>query len=249
MAQHHQDEQPHESSPLGKSSADDEAARIAAALAKLKDPPKPEALVGSVVTAGSSPAKYLRSDQEDQESSVDSSQAAVRKTTEHTVVKKAVAVTKTLKTQLTKDGPLDAKDLLKLGEIMKQKSTPPEPVAKAETIAPTNPDPQAAIAFQIAEKKRAEEEATAAVEAEKWHVEQAKIQEATLNKPKLYRLAAYWLCAIPTAFLLYQVVQLVDEGGPRGFVGFLVMLPIYGIGFYGVVGWVPLVLEYLKVKR
>ncbi|QQS69576.1 hypothetical protein IPP75_00280 [Candidatus Saccharibacteria bacterium] len=100
-------------------------------------------------------------------------------------------------TSKTHEGPLSKKELTALGEFLKQKKKAPAPKTVATpVIAPTNPDPEAAIASHIAQKKKAEEADAAAIEAEKWHVSQAKINEKTLDSKELYRLIALWLAAI-----------------------------------------------------
>lgn len=267
MARHHKADKSHTQDSAGAvpTPGDEQAAALAAALAKLKDPPPPQALVGSVVQAGGSVQPSAGAHHGSTPASAPAQRSGSPTPTHQThqtppehphpehvpVLEKAAAVTEALKTQLSQDGPLDPKDLLKLAAVLKQKQppAPPEPAIKTETIVPTAPEPDATIAFQIAEKKRIAEAEAAAAEAEKWHVEQAKIHERKLDKPKMYKLAAYWLAAIPVAFILYWLARLIGGNHLRGIIGLVVMLPIYLLGIYGLVGWIPLMLEYLKTQK
>jgi hypothetical protein len=236
---------------------DEKAAQLAAALAKLKDPPAPAALIGSAVKAGESPhTAEQRAEPRTatpQDASKDAGDVDILEKTQQVaapLLKKAAAITEAVKEQLTQDGPLEAKDLLKLGEVIKRKEQPaPEPAIKTQTIAPTNPDPEAAIVTQIAEKQRVADAEVAAAEAKKWHVEKADIHEAKLNKAKMYKLTAYWLGAIPAAFILYALIRLTLGSHVRGVVGVIIMAPMYIMGLYGLFGWIPLMLEYLKTQK
>ena len=116
-------------------------------------------------------------------------------------------------------------------------------------IAPTNPDPEAAIATHIAQKKKAEEADAAAIEAEKWHVSQAKIHEKTLDTKGLYRLIALWLGAIPVAFILYKITQALGADKATGIGRYLYIAPIYLIAMYSLVGWIPVVLLYMRTRK
>ena len=232
--------------------------------------PPPESIIGAVIKAGGAETS-VQTPHEPQTASPHQTHAAPntadaheapQKAGEHDIVekaqeaakpilKKAAVVTEALKDELLKDGPLDPKDLLKLGEIIKQKEQAKElesPI-KTETIAPTAPDPEATIAFHIAEKKRVEETEAAAREAEKWHVTPAEIKEKHLDKRQLYKLLGLWLGAIPVAFIIYTVARLIAGTGLRGIVGFIVMTPVYVIGLYGLVGWIPVMLLYMRTRK
>lgn len=253
MKRHHSSDVPSsDTSARGAQTPEDEkAAHIAAALAKLKDPPHPSALIGQVVKAGEEPVRqYVTSPTEVTPASPVYTDSLESQITGSIPVRSQEQELPQPAEPAKKSGPLDPKELLRFGELLKQKQPPPpEPTIKAEVFAPTNPDPEATIAFQIAEKKRLEEEAAAAIEAEKWHVNQAKIHEVKLDKQKMYKLVAFWLGAIPAAFIMYGLVRLIGGSHVRGLVGFLVMLPIYLLGMYGLFGWVPLMLEYLKTQK
>lgn len=273
MKRHHKSDslQSSQSSAEAVTPEDEKAASIAAALAKLKDPPSPQSIVGAVIKAGETEMPVQAHNEPQavvlpQQTKPTSSSAEVHDTlqkpidhdsihkaqeTPKPLLKKAAAVTEALKSELLKDGPLDPKDLLKLGEIIKQneKAKEAEAPIKTETIAPTAPDPEATIAFQIAEKKRIEAAEAAAREAEKWHVTPAKIKERQLNKKQLYKLLGLWLGAIPTAFILYTLARLIAGENLRGLLGFIIMTPIYAIALYGLVGWIPLVLLYMRTRK
>lgn len=157
------------------------------------------------------------------------------------------ASTPTLKTH---EGPLSKKELTALGDFLKQKKKTSTPkTAATPVIAPTDPDPEAAIATHIAQKKKAEEADAAAIEAEKWHVSQAKIHEKTLDSKELYRLIALWLGAIPVAFILYKITQALGADKATGIGRYLYIAPIYLIAMYSLVGWIPVVLLYMRTRK
>lgn len=150
----------------------------------------------------------------------------------------------------THEGPLSKKELTALGDFLKQKKKTPTPnTAATPVIAPTDPDPEAAIATHIAQKKKAEEAEAAALEAEKWHVSQAKIHEKTLDSKELYRLIALWLGAIPVAFILYKITQALGADKATGVGRYLYIAPIYLIAMYSLVGWIPVVLLYMRTRK
>lgn len=153
-------------------------------------------------------------------------------------------------TPKTHEGPLSKKELSALGDFLKQKKKAPTPkTAATPVITPTNPDPEAAIATHIAQKKKAEEAEAAAIEAEKWHVSQAKIHEKTLDSKELYRLIALWLAAIPVAFILYKITQALGADKATGIGRYLYIAPIYLIAMYSLVGWIPVVLLYMRTRK
>jgi hypothetical protein len=95
----------------------------------------------------------------------------------------------------------------------------------------------------------AEEAEAAAEEAGKWHVTPVAILEKKLDKKKFYKLLGLWLGALPVGFIMYSLVHLVARNGLHGFLGLVVMLPIYVIWLYGIIGWIPVMLEYLKTQK
>lgn len=153
-------------------------------------------------------------------------------------------------TPKTHEGPLSKKELTALGDFLKQQKKAPLPKTQVTpVIAPTNPDPEAAIASHIAQKKKAEEAEAAALEAEKWHVSQAKIHEKTVDSKELYRLIALWLGAIPVAFILYKITQALGADKATGIGRYLYIAPIYLIAMYSLVGWIPVVLLYMRTRK
>lgn len=177
-------------------------------------------------------------------------QAKVTPEVENPVALSTQAASTPTPTPKTHEGPLSKKELSALGEFLKQKKKAPTPnTAATPVIAPTNPDPEAAIATHIAQKKKAEEADAAAIEAEKWHVSQAKIHEKTLDSKELYRLVALWLGAIPVAFILYKITQALGADKATGIGRYLYIAPIYLIAMYSLVGWIPVVLLYMRTRK
>lgn len=148
------------------------------------------------------------------------------------------------------NGPLDWKELTALGDFLKQqKKEPAQSVAAAPVIAPTNPDPEAAIPTHIAHKKKTEEAEAAAAEAKKWHVTKAKIHEKTIDHKRMYRLIGLWIGAIPVAFLLYLLAQALGADKITGIGRYIFIVPIYLIAAYSLVGWIPVMLLYMGSRK
>jgi hypothetical protein len=224
MARHDQETQ------QNATSKDQESDNLAAALARLKDPPKAEALIGSVVSAGQTASTAH---------ATPASQAAPPKTPQVNQKKKH-----------SPKGKLSPTDIAALAKLVQRKEAATQsPEPPSQLIAPTNPDADATIAAHVAEKQREADAVAAVQEAEKWHVEKAQIKEPVLGKHRLYILLGLWLAAVPLALVLYAVISFVASSALHGALGTLIMLPMYALGIYGLVGWIPLVLLYMKTQK
>lgn len=200
---------------------------LGGALDKIKDPPRPENLVGTVVRADGVVMPPTQSRTE-------------------TVAKKANS---SVSPHPEGDGEFSPAELSAYASLIKKKPSVPQPLAvSAEVIMPTNPDDDAIVAAQVAEMKREADAKHAATEADKWNVDKANIAEPKLDKRQLYVLGVLWIGAVPCALIVYELLNTRTSDAVGGG-GTFVMIIVYLLGFYGLVGWVPLVLRYIKMRK
>lgn len=252
---------------------DEKELHLEAAFAKIKYPPPVETLVGTVIQAGSTamskPTPTASSMNTESEKSAQSAQqnkpvaqnptmpsehAITTPQTSHaasSVQPSEVASQRSAATEPT--GPLSPGELHALGTFLKQKQQekPPEASksAKENTITPTNPDPEATIALQVAEKKKAEVALAAEEEEKKWHVTQANIIDHQVDTKKIYVGIAYWLGSLLAAVVLYFLSQTFRIDDANNLVQILIMTPIYLLALYGVAGWIPVMLLYMRNRK
>lgn len=127
--------------------------------------------------------------------------------------------------------------------ILKRNEKPPQPnTPPAETIQPTHIDPDAAIPAAIAEIEKEKAAQAAAEQAKKFEVTPAQFVETQIDRRHVYILAGAWLGAVPLAIIVYVLTRSVKPG----FINDLITLIEYALGLYGLLGWVPLMVLYMK---
>lgn len=127
-----------------------------------------------------------------------------------------------------------------------------EAEAQGQVIAPTSIDPDATIALAVKElRERAEEEAKRqAAEAEeqqrpinRYRADPAEHFMPTIhNRTQLIKLAVVWLAAIPLALLLNLLVNALGDS----IVASLLFVFVWVLGAYGALGWIPLMVSYIR---
>lgn len=132
--------------------------------------------------------------------------------------------------------------------LTRKKPKAPANDLASETIAPTNPDPESALLVAAAEKERARVEAEAAANEKKFDVTPAHFQEHQFNRRPFIVLACLWLAAVPVAMILYAVAY-GEDGASSAVIGRLTTLITYILGAYGLLGWIPLVLLYMRRRN
>ncbi|MCA9326981.1 hypothetical protein KDA14_00450 [Candidatus Saccharibacteria bacterium] len=135
-----------------------------------------------------------------------------------------------------------------LDVLKRKKPKAPANEVTAETIAPTNPDPESAIMVAAAERERERAEAEAAAKAKKFDVTPVQFQERKLNRRLFVVLACLWLAAVPAAMILYGVAY-SEDGVSSAVVGRLVTLITFMLGTYGLLGWIPLMVLYMRRRN
>lgn len=123
-------------------------------------------------------------------------------------------------------------------------------------FTPTEADPDATIAAAV-EEARQREMAAQAAEAEELSKAANRYSEANaarkvqnpfrviLRSKKLSMYAAVWLCAVPLAFGLYGLEEHVSSNAMA--TGLMVL--VYIIGAYGMLGWIPLMVFYMREDK
>lgn len=256
---------------------DEKSAQLEAALAKIKYPTPLEKIVGTVVQSGGQAKQEPSSAKASLESSVsktaaisaldaskDSKSEPAQAPPEESGASGSQPSLPTPQTEVTHTvpgtdpttepkGPLSTKELHALGKFLKQKQQKQDTHTGqqfvAPTIAPTNPDPDATIAQHISEKQKAQEKLAAEEEAKKWHVTQARIVEQKLDTKKVKEMITYWLGSLALSIVLYVLAHAFHADSAGGFVQVLVMVPIYLLALYGVAGWIPLMLLYMRNRK
>ncbi|QQS19693.1 hypothetical protein IPL85_05510 [Candidatus Saccharibacteria bacterium] len=266
---------PPQSAQTPGSKKDEKTASLEAALAKIQYPPPAETMVGAVIQANSNQvantaqvaAQPALSELKPQELAPEAKQSDPLPAHKPKSVSPAphanLPVPPPVRTQVQSNdpvqpaktnhlGPLDSKELLALGTFLKtkkQKTVVQQSPIKTDTIAPTNPDPYATISTHIADKKKAEQARAAEEDENKWHVTKAKIHEPTLDIKKVYRYSAYWGGSMVLAAISYTATRIFGVDDLHSLLQAIIMLPIYLLGLYGVAGWIPVVLLYIRNRK
>ncbi|PID30953.1 hypothetical protein CSA80_00555 [Candidatus Saccharibacteria bacterium] len=247
------------------SAKDESESHLEAALAKIQSPPPMSSMVGAVIhadgsveggrspsTSPASPPPPPATQQKTAPSrSVAPAKAAAKAAPppEPALPKRSSSVPAAHAQKIKHHGPLDKKELLALGDFLKQqKRADSTPSLATPIIAPTAPDPDAAIPALIAEQKKTLEAKAAEEDAKKWHVTKVDIHDRTINMKKMYRYGAVWIGAVPLAVVMYYSAQALGDS-LQGTARQLFFVAIYVIAGYVLVGWIPLVLEYLKAQK
>lgn len=147
--------------------------------------------------------------------------------------------------------PAEAMAVLGQKYVMHQEPIP-KPEYHPKTVAPTQIEKDATIAA-AAEALRKEREAQAAAEAAKREIE-AKRYHASDNplhviagsKKKYVIALAMWLAAVPLAIILYSLVSVIFKYNVPLAVNVSVTIILYPLGIYGLLGWIPLVVFYMR---
>ncbi len=126
------------------------------------------------------------------------------------------------------------------------------PDVQGEVIAPTDVDPEAPVAAAVAELRARESadaaEAAQAAEESKRPVNRYKAgvvdgyMPTVRNKKRFSIILTTWLVAIPLALLLNLFVTNLGDGIFAA--GLLII--VYALGAYGVLGWIPLMVFYIR---
>ena len=224
----------------------DKADRITAALAKIQDPPAAAVLPGAVVKAGMTtmPSQRPAMPPPQPEPAEDVARPLAASPGEPTA-SETKTETPSSHAKFPQLSSFNASELKKL-----RRSTTPEKDV-AQVYAPTNPEADATIALHAAEQKKqaAAVAAAAAKNASRVPHDELFSPQMVSQKKRFILLAAGWLAAVPVAFGVYTIVRTVTHDQLRGFAGLLAMTPVYLLGLYGLVGWIPLVLLYIKTQR
>ncbi len=124
-----------------------------------------------------------------------------------------------------------------------------------EVFAPTEADPNAPISA-AAEEARQRETAAQVAEAEELSKAANRYSTVTSHKvqnpfrmmvrsKRLLVSALVWLCAMPLAFGLYSL----EERMPGGIAATILLAVVYIIGAYGMLGWIPLMVFYIREDK
>ena len=117
--------------------------------------------------------------------------------------------------------------------------------AAAALIIPTNPEADAAIPAAAAERELERAAAEAAAREKQFDVVPATFVETPLNRRLIYTLIAAWLGAVPVALIIYALTS----AKVSGVLGALISAVEYLLAIYSLLGWVPLMVLYIKRRN